>query len=442
MAFRDIITIVTQAGAGGDGCMSMKTLKYIPKGGPDGGAGGRGGSVYLEAISDVSSLDRLVGKRVFKAKSGDNGTGRDCNGRKADDITIYVPVGTMARDEDTGELLADLISVGERVCVAQGGVGGRGNASFATSRRQAPRFAELGTPGVKRRVVLELRSIADVGLVGYPNAGKSSLLAALSNAKPEIASYPFTTLTPNLGVIDKNMKRFTLADIPGIIEGASEGKGLGFEFLRHISRTRLLAYVLDIAEEPAENLKALQNEVETYDPLLLAKQGIIILNKTDLAEPDEVQEQVDALSEFGLPVITISALDGLGLEELKNLIFDLLPAVAPLKAMPVEATEVNIDPMQVVKVEPQQELGTNDEAAAAAWLVTGHEVERVISRFDTNNADAVAYLHHHFMSMGVNKLLKRAGAANGDDVIIADSVFEYFDEEAHTSKAKAAKSKS
>ncbi len=439
MAFRDIITIVIQAGKGGDGCMSMRRLKYIPKGGPDGGEGGRGGSVYLEAITDVTSLDRLVGKRVFKAKSGDNGSGRNKNGRKADDITIYVPVGTIARDSDTGELLADLIEVGERVCVAKGGVGGRGNASFATSRRQMPRFAEYGTSGDKRRLVLELRSIADVGLVGYPNAGKSSLLASLSNATPEIASYPFTTLTPNLGVIEQNMQRFTLADIPGIIDGASEGKGLGFEFLRHISRTRLLAYVLDIAEEPAENLKALQKEVENYDPHLFAKQGIIILNKIDLAEAEEVEEIVDELSSFGLPIVAISTQEGTGLEDLKTLVFDLLPEVAPLEPMPKEVVEVKVEPIKVVKVESEEQGYDNedneedgeDDDASSSWLVTGEEVERVISRFDTRNADAVSYLHHHFMSLGVNKLLKRAGAKNGDDVIIAESVFEYFDEEGH-----------
>ena len=220
MAFRDTLDITVQGGKGGDGGMSFLRLKYVPKGGPDGGHGGDGGSVYLEAIDDVTSLDRLVGRTRYRGGTGMQGEGRNRAGEKGADLTITVPVGTTATDLDTGEVVADLVEVGQRVLVAQGGLGGRGNASFATSRRQAPRFAEYGTPGQERRLRLELRTIADAGLVGYPNAGKSSLLAALSNARPKVASYPFTTLSPNLGIVEQGLERMALADIPGIIEDA------------------------------------------------------------------------------------------------------------------------------------------------------------------------------------------------------------------------------
>ncbi|MEZ4608438.1 MAG: GTPase ObgE [Deinococcales bacterium] len=416
MAFRDLIEISVQAGKGGDGCVSMMRLKYVPKGGPDGGDGGKGGSVFLEAISDVSSLDRLVDKRHFKALSGAAGEGRNRFGRNAEDLVIHVPVGTMAVDKETGELLADLIEVGQRVCIAQGGLGGRGNSSFANSQRQTPRFAEFGTAGEKRRVVLELRSIADVGLVGYPNAGKSSLLAALSNAKPQIASYPFTTLSPNLGVVERALERFTLADIPGIIEGASQGKGLGLEFLRHISRTRLLAYVLDASDEPREKLNALQYELQDYDAGLLELPALIALNKIDLLVEGDLDRLTHQLSAFGLPILPISIQEGLGLENLKTSLFALLPTMPKLESLPKAVSHVKVRPLKI-------------ERGKDAWEVTGDDIEVLIARFDSSNADAVAYLQHHFNGMGLYKMLKRAGAQDGDEVQIAGASFEYFDED-------------
>ncbi len=416
MALRDVLDITVQGGKGGDGGMSFLRLKYVPKGGPDGGHGGDGGSVYLEAVDDVSSLERMVGQRLYKAQTGGQGEGRNRAGAKGEDITLKVPVGTLATDLDTGDVLADLLEVGQRALVAQGGLGGRGNTSFATARRQAPRFAEFGTKGEKRRVRLELRTIADIGLVGYPNAGKSSLLAALSNAKPQIASYPFTTLSPNLGIVERGHERFTLADIPGIIEDAHKGKGLGLEFLRHISRTRLLVFVLDIAESPADNLEALRRELREYDPLLLDLPALVVLNKTDLAAEEEVEEIIATLTPFGLPVLAVSALEAQNLDALRQSLFDLLPQrseIAPISSTP---TKVVVDPVRVV-----QEDGL--------WRVTGSEIEAVISRFSPTNPEAVAYLQHHFASLGVNKLLKRAGAQDGDDVAIGDAVFEYFDED-------------
>ncbi len=418
MALRDVLDITVQGGKGGDGGMSFLRLKYVPKGGPDGGHGGNGGSVYLEAVDDISSLERMVGQRLYKAQTGGQGEGRNRAGAKGEDVTLHVPVGTLATDLETGDVLADLLEVGQRALVAQGGLGGRGNTSFASSRRQAPRFAEFGTKGEKRKVRLELRTIADIGLVGYPNAGKSSLLAALSNAKPQIASYPFTTLSPNLGIVEREgeHERFTLADIPGIIEDAHKGKGLGFEFLRHISRTRLLAFVLDIAESPAENLEALRRELREFDPLLLDLPAVIVLNKTDLASEDEVAEIVGTLTRFGMPVLAVSALEAHGLDTLRQSLFELLPQRSDITPLSASPKRVVVDPVRVV-----QEDGF--------WRVTGSEIEAVISRFSPTNPEAVAYLQHHFASLGVNKLLKKAGAQDGDDVAIGEAVFEYFDED-------------
>ncbi|MCA9836615.1 MAG: GTPase ObgE [Trueperaceae bacterium] len=418
MAFRDVIDIVAQGGKGGDGGMSFLRLKYMPKGGPDGGQGGKGGSVFIEAIDDITSLDRLIGKRLFKAGTGNQGEGRNKAGKDGEDLLIQVPVGTTAIDMDTGEVVADLLQVGQRETLAKGGLGGRGNASFASSTRQSPRFAELGTQGEKRNLRLELRMIADVGLVGYPNAGKSSLLAALSNAKPEIASYPFTTLSPNLGVIEQGLERFTMADIPGIIEDAHKGKGLGLEFLRHISRTRLLVYVLDIAEEPAETFKSLQHELKAYDPLLLERSSLIVLNKIDLANAPEVKEISDGLSSFGLPVIAVSAEEGQNLEHLKEVLFSLLPEKTALEPLARTSKRVEFEPIRAKR-----------DLSGEAWVVTGTELEAMISRFDPANPDAVNYLQGFFKGAGVYKALKKAGAQDGDDVIIAGAVFEYFDEE-------------
>ena len=421
VAFHDIVDITVQGGRGGDGCMSMLRLKYLPKGGPDGGNGGEGGSVYLVAVSDVTSLDRLLDRRVFKAKDGKHGEGRNKAGHQGKELTIQVPIGTAAYDKETGEFIADLIEVGQIECVAKGGSGGRGNASFATARRRAPRFAEYGTLGEKRNLRLELRLIADIGLVGYPNAGKSSLVAALSNAKPQIAAYPFTTISPNLGVVQHGVDgRFTLADIPGIVQGASQGKGLGLEFLRHISRTRLLAYVLDISLKPKESLQTLQKELQSYDYRLLERPAVILLNKIDLVNTDKSNSTINDMAHFGLPVLTTSALSGEGLTQVKDTLFTSLPIkqITPLTT-----------PTKIVRVKP-----VKVKRVAAGWLVTGNEIEKLVERFDVENSEAVAYLQRHFKELGVSTLLKSMGAQGGEDVFVGEAVFEYFDEE----KIKAA----
>ena len=437
MAFRDVLNIEVAAGNGGDGSMSFHRAKYMEKGGPDGGHGGRGGSIILRAIEGVESLERLVGRRKFKAENGRYGEGRLRQGADGQDTYIDVPVGTTAFDEDSGKVIADLVNVGQEKVIAKGGLGGRGNSTFTSSTRQAPRFAELGTPGQKRRVRLELRLIADVGLVGYPNAGKSSLLAALSRANPAIADYPFTTLSPILGVVQREDEqgvsldeRFTMADIPGIIEGASEGKGLGLEFLRHISRTRLLVYVLDVTRNPVEELQQLQAELRAYDPSLLDNVALVALNKVELVEPDLAQMVEDELAEQGLPVLQVSAKEGTGLNTLRETLFQLLPEFelwAQSNSLEVESDTVVDEALQIVFREDPPAKG--EGAPERVWEVHGGGFEDRIVRFSRYLEDAAEYLGNLFKRQGLYNALRRAGAREGDTVEIGTFRFEYFDDE-------------
>ena len=427
MPFRDIIDITVQGGKGGDGAMSFLRLKYVPKGGPDGGHGGDGGSVWLEAVDDVTSLDRLVTRQVYRAGSGRQGEGRQRAGHAGEDVVVPVPLGTVASDVDTGEVLADLLEVGQRAQVAAGGIGGRGNTAFVSSLRRAPRFAEYGTPGERRRLRLELRTIADVGLVGYPNAGKSSLLAAVSNARPKVADYPFTTLSPILGVVELGHRRLTVADVPGIIEDAHLGRGLGLEFLRHLARTRLLTFVVDLADDPVAQLEALRGELRAYDDDLLRRPAVVVLNKLDLVGEDEAAAGAELLAEVGRPTFAISAMTGTGVDELVATWFELVPQAPPVRGPEPRRRVTAPAPLRVAR-----------DASGLGWVVRGDEVEALVARFDTTNRDAVAYLQRHFASLGVHRALAKAGAATGDEVRIGDAVFDYFDEAAMEAEARAA----
>lgn len=425
MAFRDVLDIEVIAGNGGDGAMSFHRAKYMAKGGPDGGHGGRGGNVYLRAVENIASLDTLVGQRKFKAENGRYGEGRLRNGADGADLYIDVPVGTTAFDAESGKVIADLTQVGQVKVVARGGTGGRGNSVFVTATRQAPRFAELGTKGVRRRVRLELRLIADVGLVGYPNAGKSSLLAALSRANPAIADYPFTTLSPILGVVEdpERDRRFTLADIPGIIEGASEGKGLGLEFLRHISRTRTLIYVLAADRDPVTELEHLQAELRSYDPSMLESAALIALNKADLVDADLAGMVEDDLARFGLPVLRVSAQSGEGLARLKQTIFDVLPPrEAWLAEHELEEESDVVEGPAPLRVEPAH------EGEERIWIVTGGGFLERLARFERHLGDAAEYLTGYFKRQGLTNALKRAGVQEGDTVVIGPFRFEYYDD--------------
>ncbi|MFC3832301.1 MULTISPECIES: GTPase ObgE [Deinococcus] len=437
MAFRDVLNIEVNAGNGGDGSMSFHRAKYMEKGGPDGGHGGKGGDIILRAIEGVESLERLLGRRKFKAPNGAYGEGRLRQGADGEDVFIDVPVGTTAFDEDSGRVLADLVAVGQEKIIARGGAGGRGNSTFTSSTRQAPRFAELGVPGQKRRVRLELRLIADVGLVGYPNAGKSSLLAALSRANPMIADYPFTTLSPILGVVARENRdeRFTMADIPGIIEGASEGKGLGLEFLRHISRTRLLVYVLDVTRNPVEELRALQAELSAYDPTLLENVALVALNKVELVDADIASMVEDELAEFGLPVLKTSAKEGQGLDALRETLFQMMPAFelwTERHALELEPDTVVEESLRIeFRIDPAARgVGlVSDGQPERVWAVHGGGFEARITRFSRYLEDASEYLGGVFRRQGLYNALKRAGAREGDTVEIGAHRFEYFDDE-------------
>ena len=316
--FIDRVRIWVEGGHGGDGCISFRREKYVPRGGPDGGNGGDGGDVILEVDPNLNTLIDYVFKRHFKAGRGAHGKGKNQTGRKGEDIILKVPPGTLVYED--GKLLGELLTPGDRLVVARGGKGGRGNAAFRSSTNQAPRVAEKGQPGEKKSLILELKLLADIGLVGYPNAGKSTLLRRLTDARPKVAAYPFTTLTPILGTLIGTNRHIVIADIPGIIDGAHMGKGLGIEFLRHIERTRLLLYVLDITQDPVNQFTALQDELRAYNPLLLQKPYIIAINKIDLV-PD-----YDTLKEQFPQAHFISALKRTGIDELRATIMQLFNA--------------------------------------------------------------------------------------------------------------------
>ena len=318
--FIDTARIVVQAGGGGRGCVSFRREKFVPRGGPNGGDGGNGGSIYIVASRSYQTLIDQKYQQLYRAQRGEHGRGKDQHGAAAKDLLIQVPLGTVLHDADTGEILADLVVEGDRALVARGGEGGRGNARFATSTRQAPRFAEPGSPGEIRTLVLELKLIADVGLVGLPNAGKSSLLAAFSAARPKIAAYPFTTLAPNLGVVDiPPFGGFVVADIPGIIEGAAAGAGLGIRFLRHIERTRLLVHVVDVSEaggDPGAAFMTVEGELIKYDPALLHLPRIAAANKIDLPHTEGLAGLRATCASRVIRLVPVSAMTGEGIPAL------------------------------------------------------------------------------------------------------------------------------
>ena len=344
MQFVDEATIEVHAGKGGDGCLSFRREKYVEFGGPDGGDGGAGGSVYFQADSNLNTLVDYRYERIFKARNGEPGTGRQMTGKSEDDVTLLVPVGTTVIDVDTDEVLADLTDPQKPVMIASAGRGGLGNIHFKSSTNQAPRKTTKGKPGESRRLRLELKVLADVGLLGMPNAGKSTLIRSISAAKPKVADYPFTTLVPNLGVVKADRHRsFVVADIPGLIEGAAEGAGLGIRFLKHLARTRLLLHVVDIAPmdggDPADHIDAIADELDQFSPALAEQERWLVFNKIDLLADDEAQAKIDAIvEELGWqgPVYGISAAAGVGCEEL---VYALMNAIEDRRRLEQEDPE-------------------------------------------------------------------------------------------------------
>jgi GTPase len=326
MQFIDEARISVKAGDGGNGCISFRHEKYIPKGGPDGGNGARGGSVIIRADRQLNTLLDFKYKRSYRAERGENGRGKDQGGKSGKDEVIKVPCGTLVRDALKGKTIVDLLHDGDEFIIAHGGKGGRGNGEFATPTNQAPRFAEPGTPGEERELILELKLLADVGLVGFPNAGKSTLISVVSAAKPKIADYPFTTLTPNLGLVRyAGGSSFVIADIPGLIEGAHEGKGLGIQFIRHIERTRVLVFLVESnSEEPKKDYKILLNELASYNPAITKKKKIVALTKMDIVNETDKKKLVKIKFGRGVVTIPISAVSGEGLRELLDEMWKVL----------------------------------------------------------------------------------------------------------------------
>lgn len=330
MLFIDQAEICVRSGKGGDGCVSFRREKYVAKGGPDGGDGGDGGSVFLQVDEQRSTLVDFTGHHHWSAQNGEPGRGANCFGKKGEDAIVRVPPGTLVYDRDNGVLLKDMTEPGERLCVARGGFGGKGNARFATSTHQIPREFEHGGPSEERWLRLELKLLADVGIVGLPNAGKSTLLSRVSKARPKIADYPFTTLTPNLGIVDlKGYRRFVMADVPGLVEGAHEGVGLGDTFLRHIERTRVILHLVDLfpvegCPQPAEAYRMIREELRRYSEVLADKPELVVANKLDLALEEEPEELAALAKEIDREVLAISGVSGRGIEAVTNRLWHML----------------------------------------------------------------------------------------------------------------------
>lgn len=411
--FIDEVEIYTRSGKGGDGFVHFHREKYVSRGGPDGGDGGRGGDVILEVQATLNTLSAFRHTKKYVAKDGCKGGINNMTGRSSESLLISVPPGTVVTDGDTGELLGDLVQPGQRLMVCKGGRGGRGNARFVSSRNQVPRIAEKGEPGQERRLALELKLIAEVGIVGMPNAGKSSLLAALTNAKPKIADYPFTTIEPNLGVLELDEDNtIVLADIPGLIEGAHQGVGLGDSFLRHIQRTKVLIHVLDgSAIDPLSDFSQINSEMALYDDELIDKPQIVVYNKIDLSEASEQWEKVKAKIESqGYETMAISALDRQGLQTLIWKVNELLknaPEIEVERALPVYRPKEAPDKFTIEKV-------------SDGWQVKGAGIERAAAMTYWEFDGSVRRFQRLMNALGVEDALRKAGAQDGDTVFIGD----------------------
>jgi len=415
----DEAKIYVKAGDGGNGAIAFRREKYVPRGGPAGGNGGDGGDVVLVADPQLNTLIHFQKQSHFKAERGEHGRGRNQTGARGADAVIPVPPGTMVRDATSGDLLADLIVTDQRVIVAYGGQGGRGNASFASSTHQAPRLAERGAPGQKRWLKLELKLLADVGLVGMPNAGKSTLLAAVSAARPKIADYPFTTLQPNLGMVSVNDEvSFVLADMPGVIEGAHAGAGLGHQFLRHIERTRLLIHLLDgAAADPLLHFEQINQELRLFNPVLAERPQIVALNKMDLPDARARWPRIQAFIRSGrLPAYAISAATGEGVRELMAQVARLL--------MSVPKPEPPASEIPVFRMEEGPTLTV--ERTEDGWRVHGEHVERLAAQTMWEYHDAVERAQRVLEAMGVLDALREAGVQPGDTVRIGNIELEWL----------------
>lgn len=419
--FADTATIEIRAGKGGDGRLSFRHEKYRAKGGPDGGNGGRGGDIIFQVDHNANTLSTYRTTRLITAEDGQMGGTNRKNGKHGESVTVKVPLGTQIFEGDT--LLADLAENGATAIIAKGGRGGFGNAHFVSSVRQAPRAAELGEQGDYKKLRLELKLVADVGLVGLPNAGKSTLLSVITNAKPEIADYPFTTLVPNLGVVDHRDNSFVVADIPGLIEGASEGKGLGDEFLRHVERTAVLLHLVSAqSDDVAGDYRTIQEELKKYPADLSAKPQLVVLSKADEVLPDEAQEQQAALREAsGQDVFVISAHAHQGLGPVLDEALKLVQAERKRRAAAAEEAEVPV--IELADLPSAWHVAPEDDGA---WRISGDRIEGFARRTDMQNEDSVARLRNILTRTGVDRELRRQGAEPGEIIRVADRELEWL----------------
>ena len=421
--FVDELTIKLIAGSGGDGCTSFRREKFVPMGGPDGGNGGKGASIIFKVDKNLKTLIDLSYKKIIKADKGENGKGSNKYGKNAQDIIIKVPAGTTIYDAFTNEVIADLINDDEECIVAKGGRGGKGNKSFATHDLPAPKFSENGEPGEEKLVRLELKVLADVGLIGMPSVGKSTLLSIISSAQPKIAAYHFTTLSPNLGVVKlKNDTSFVMADLPGLIEGASEGVGLGTEFLRHAMRTKILAHVIDMGSmegrNPIDDYKVIRKEIEKYNDLLKNKKEIIVANKMDL---ENAGDNLKAFKkEFpNATIIEISCMNNSGIDNLINVLADTLDTLPEVKLY--EESD-----FKLYKFEDNKPYSIKKDGNV--WVVSGKEIETLLKMTKFNEDEGVLRFARKFKGMGIEDELEKLGAKPGDEVQILDYMFTFKDD--------------
>lgn len=434
--FTDISRINVCGGDGGAGCMSFRREAFVPKGGPDGGDGGRGGNVVIQADAQLSSLIDYRFKHHFRAERGTHGQGARRNGKSGEDLILKVPMGTVVRELDPETQtpmfeIADLVHDGERVVVAPGGAGGLGNTHFVTSVRRAPAFAQLGEPAEEHWIELEMKLMADAALVGFPSVGKSSLIARMSAARPKIADYPFTTLVPNLGMVRAGEYSYVVADVPGLIEGASEGRGLGHQFLRHIERTALIMHVVDMTggfedRDPVEDYRIINRELEQYGAELSERPQIVVANKCDASGvADRVQALKMAALEDGHEFFAVSALTGAGLQTLMlacgERVSELRRAIAEEQAAAPAFDEEKWERARKARDKRFRVL----QEEPGAWRVTGTNLERMVVQTDWENEEAIIYLQHRMARMGVDDALIKAGCKNGDEVRILGYAFDF-----------------
>lgn len=419
--FIDRARIYVEAGDGGNGMSSFRREKFVEKGGPDGGNGGRGASVILVADKNLNTLIDFRYKRKYVGKHGNQGGPKNCSGKCPPDVLVRVPMGTIVRDDVTGALLCDLVEDGQQFVAAKGGRGGKGNACYATATNRAPTFAERGEPGENRWLKLELKLIADVGLVGYPSVGKSSIIAQVSAARPEIAAYPFTTLTPVLGVVRLDAENsFVLADIPGLIEGAHEGVGLGHDFLRHVERTKVLLHVVDVGavdgRDPVDDFEKINLELKEYSERLARRKQLVVANKMDLPEAAEnfarLKEYVEAK---GFEITQVSAATGEGLNELMYKAYDLIKEYVP------EEDEEELERFEDVDPDSFEIVSGND----TDWEVRGKNIERLVAMTNFDNDEALYRFQLIWKRLAIDAALKEKGCTEGQTVRIRDMVFEY-----------------